>query len=186
MNWLAFFDGLLAATALWIAVSKRGTRPALALASMLLGMAALLGSLRFSGLLALPEWHQFFSMLGASAALPLLALSVVAPASVITLQRRYAWIFAVAASVASILIVLVVQFKVWASLLAVVSALAILTAGVARKQMQIAAGGLALLIGLILFATKFHWGALQPGDFLHMGLILSLLAIGQAPAPQRR
>lgn len=185
MNWLALFDGLLAVTAFWIAASQGRHAPALRLGCVMLGVAAVLGTLRFSGLLALPAWHQFFSMLGAAVALPLLALATTDSSSVVASQRRYAWIFAVSASVAAVLIVTVFHFKVWTSLAAVASGLAILAAGVMRKQRWVFAAGIAVLAGLGSFATKLQLGELQPGDFLHIGLVASLLAIRQARLSSR-
>lgn len=51
MNLQAGFDGLLALAALWVALGPARQRPALRLACLLLGSAAVLGTLRFSGLL---------------------------------------------------------------------------------------------------------------------------------------
>lgn len=83
MNWQALFDGLLAAVAIWVVLKPAQHLPAMRLACLLLGSAAVLGTLRFSGVLPLPPLHQFVSMLGAGVGLPLLAIAVVWPHSAV-------------------------------------------------------------------------------------------------------
>jgi lysylphosphatidylglycerol synthetase-like protein (DUF2156 family) len=175
MNLQALLDGLLAVTALYVAKQAAPTAPALRLSGCLLGIAATLGALRFSGLLPLPPLHQFFSMLGAGVGLPLLAIAVTQSTSAVAAQRRFTWIFAVIVAVVCTLVVMVAQLKAWASISAVVAALAILTHGIFRKRFVIAMTGLLMLTTLIAFAAKAQLGPLQSGDLLHIGLALTLL-----------
>lgn len=186
MNWPALFDGILATVALGLAWLPIRSTPSLRMACMILGTAALLGTLRFSGLFPLPAWHQFASMLGAGVGLPMLAIAVSQPSSAVATQRRYVWIFAVLAAVVCTVLVMVVQFKLWASLCAIVSTLVILMHGLKRKQGRITVAGLLMLLALGAFAGKLQLAFLQPGDFLHIGLALGLLPLARAvsaPAP---
>ena len=96
--------------AIWVVLKPAQHLPAMRLACLLLGSAAVLGTLRFSGVLPLPPLHQFVSMLGAGVGLPLLAIAVVWPHSAVATERRFTWIFAVIAAVICILLVLMVQF----------------------------------------------------------------------------
>jgi hypothetical protein len=175
MNLQALLDGLLAVTAFYVAWQAGRSAPALRLSTTLLGAAATLGALRFSGVWPLPPLHQYVSMLGAAVGLPLLALAVTQPASAVAAQRRFAWIFAVLAAVASTLAVVMVQLKWWTPVCAIAAALAIVAYGVARKQGAMAATGVLLLVTLVAFAMRMQAGALQPGDLLHIGLTLTLL-----------
>jgi hypothetical protein len=175
MNLQALLDGLLAVTAFYVAKQAAPTAAALRLSGYILGIAATLGALRFSGLLPLPQWHQFFSMLGAGVGLPLLAIAVTQSTSAVAAQRRFAWIFLVIAAVACTLVVMVAQLKVWVSICAVVAALAILIHGLLHKQWVTVITGLLLLATLIAFAVKVQLGPLQSGDLLHIGLALTLL-----------
>jgi thiamine transporter ThiT len=177
MNFQALFDGLLAATALTMAWQFRHRWPALQLACALLGIAATLGALRFSGVLPLPAWHQFFSMLGAGVGLPLLAWAATQPASALAAEACFAWIAAVVAAVLCILVVLVGQWKPWTSVCALAAAIGWMVHGLRRGPKTHAFTGLLLLLTLLAFANKTSVGSLLPGDLLHIGLTLTLLRV---------
>ena len=185
MNLQALFDGLLAATAFYVAWGPSRSLPALRLGSLLLGSAALLGTLRFSGLLPLPQLHQYVSMLGAGVSLPLLAIGLTQPTSAVASQRRYTWVFAIITSVLCTLLVTVFQWKLWASLCAIAAALSILGHGTMRKQWVEALAGLLMLLALVAFAAKLQAGGLNAGDILHIGLTLSLMLIGRCAVTAR-
>ena len=89
---LAYTDGLLALVCLWL-LSRDGVPLGVRIATATLGIAAVLGVLRFSGLYPIPQWHQFVSMLGACAAFPLLAVSVLWPNAAVARQRKFAAVF---------------------------------------------------------------------------------------------
>mgnify|MGYP000851129011 FL=1 len=179
MNLQALFDGILAAVALWVAVRSAHHWPALRLACLILGTAAVLGTLRFSGVLPLPAMHQFVSLLGAGVGLPLLAISVALPTSAVAQQRRYAWIFAVITAVMCILVAMVAQVKLWPSVCALTAALFMLVTALRRRDGLALAAGASILAALIAFATKLTALTLVPGDFLHMGLTVGLLLVGR-------
>ena len=178
MNLQAAFDGLLAAVALWLAFGPARRQPALQLGAVLLAAAAVLGTLRFSGLLPLPSLHQFLSLLGAGAGLPLIALAVTRPQGVVARQTRYAWIVGVCASVLCVLLVVVGGFKPWSSVCAFASALAILGVSARRRDPLATAAGIGMVLAFGTFAGQLRVGPLQPGDFLHIGLALALALLG--------
>lgn len=175
MNWAAIFDGILALIAIALAIQAPRTFPAVRLGSLLLACAAALGALRFSDLWPQPSMHQFFSMLGAGVALPLLVVTLVMPESAVSRQRRFAWIFMVIMAIACILLTLLAQIKLWPSACALVSALASATVALKRRDGKAATAGLLMLLALLAFAGKIQTDTLRPGEFLHIGLSLSLL-----------
>jgi len=178
---MAYSDGFLCLVSLWLA-SRSQSPIALRLVGTLLAAAAVLGVLRFSGVYPLIGWHQFASMLGAMAALPLLAVSVMWPGSLVARNTRFAWIFMGVMAVLGVVIVGAGQKRVVADALAVLSVVAMVVtlarAGIWRGAL---AAGL-LLAGLLLFAAKVSVGdMLVPGDLLHIGMALGLLGLGTLP-----
>lgn len=173
MNAAALFDGVLALVAFAVAVYG-GRSAAVRLGAVLLGCAAALGSLRFSGLLVLPELHQFASALGGAVGLPLLAIVAVWPAGGVATQRRYTWIFAVTAGAACVLVVVVGGFKLWASAWALLSALAMLAVGLRRRQPLGIAAAACLLAAFAAFLSQLRVLDLQAGDWLHIGMAAGL------------
>ena len=177
MNLQALFDGLLAFVALGLALGAGPHRPALRMSCWLLAAAATLGTLRFSGLAPMPSLHQFFSMLGAGVGLPLLAMAVIQPDSAVATQRRFAWIFTIVTATLCILLVMVAQLKVWTAMCALLSALSIVVLALQHREKFAALGGLLLLLALSAFAAKLSVPPLSPGDLLHIGMALGLLAL---------
>ena len=179
MTWQAGGDGLLALVAFWVVLGPGRRLPAVQLACLLLGSAAVLGTLRFSGVLPLPQLHQFMSLLGAGVGLPLLALALVAPDGAVASERRYTWIFAVVAAVLCVLLGVVAGLKLWGSVCAFASALTI--AGVAaRRRDRLALGvGICMVLAFATFAAQVSAGPLRPGEFLHVGLALAMLLLGR-------
>lgn len=175
MNQQALLDGVLAVVALWAAWGPGRALPALRLGSALLAVAAVLGTLRFSGLLPLPPLHQAMSMFGAGVGLPLLGVTMVWPGGVVARQRRYAWIFAVTAAVLCVLVAVVGGFKLWPSALALISVVAMLIASLLRRQWWGSAAVVCMLVALGGFAAKLQLGPLAPGDVLHVGLAAGLV-----------
>jgi len=178
---MAYSDGFLCLVSLWLA-SRNQSPIALRLACTLFAAAAVLGVLRFSGVYPLVGWHQFASMLGAMAALPLLAVCVLWPNSLVTRSTRFAWIFMGVMAVLGVIIVGAGQKRVVADALAVLSVVAMLVtlarAGLWRGTLCAA----VLLAGLLLFAAKVSVGeVLVPGDLLHIGMALGLLGLGTLP-----
>lgn len=182
MNSAAFFDGLLALVAFWLAAVPGRRCTAVRLAALLLGCAATLGSLRFYGVPGLVELHQFASALGAAVALPLLGSVALWPAGVLAQQRRYAWIFVVTAAALCVVVVVVAGIKLWASAWALLSAVAMLLVAMRRAQWWSAGAALFMLSGFAAFVGQLQALTLQPGDFLHIGMAIGLLLYGRACA----
>ena len=178
MNPAALLDGLLACCALWLAIVPGRAWPALRLGGLVLASAALLGSLRFSGLWPLPALHQFMSLLGAGVGLPLLAVTACWPNSPAARTRRYAWIFGIVAAVLCVLFGVIGESKLWPSVLALGSGLAILGVATARKQLLLMSAGLLISACLALFATRQRWAGMEPGDVLHVGLAAACVLMG--------
>ena len=178
MNWQALFDALLAGVALTVAW-QAARAPALRLACTLLGAAALLGTLRFSGLLPLPSLHQLMSMLGAAVALPLLAVAVIWPDGAVALQRRSTWIFTVVSATLGMMIVVQAGLKPWSTACALAAVVSLLGMGLRRRDWTAAAGGACLLAALLAFAAQFRLAGFQPGDFLHLGMAAGLWVLGR-------
>ena len=179
MNTAALFDGVLALVAFGLAAVHGRRVTAIGLAGSVLGAAAALGSLRFAEVLVLPGLHQLASALGATVALPLLALVVWWPQGALARSRRYAWIFAVVAGAACVLVVLVAGVKLWSSAWALGSAVLMLGVALRRRQAWGLASALCLLAGFAAFLASLQWLGLQPGDYLHIGMAAGLLLWGR-------
>ena len=186
MNWQAGGDGLLARAAFWVVLGPGRRLPAVQLACLLLGSAAVLGTLRFSGVLPLPQLHQFVSLLGAGVGLPLLALSLGAPAGAVATQRRFTWIFAVVAAVLCVLLGVVAGLKLWGSVCAFASALAIAAVAARRRDLLALGAGICMVLAFATFAAQVSAGPLRPGEFLHIGLALAMLLLGRWAAARPR
>ena len=174
MNWQAGLDALLMLVALWAALGPARDMPAARLGCLVLAAAALLGTLRFSGVLPLPQLHMFVSALGACVAMPLLAAGVVWPQRPVAQVTRFAWVLGVILAVLYVLVGVVAGIKLWAAVWAVVSALAIIGVSVPRRQWLAVAAGSSMLAAFVLFASQVSWADWRPGEFLHLGLAIGL------------
>lgn len=179
MNTAALFDGMLALVAFGLAAVHGRRVTAVGLAGCVLGAAATLGSLRFADVLVLPGLHQLASALGATVALPLLALAAWWPQGALARSRRYAWIFAVVAGAACVLVVVVAGIKLWSSAWALGSAVLMLGVALRRRQVWGVASALCLLAGFAAFLASVRWLGLQPGDYLHIGMAAGLVLWGR-------
>lgn len=174
MNWQAGLDAVLMLVALSVALGPARSVPAARLGCALLALAALLGTLRFSGLLPLPQLHMFVSALGASVAMPLLAATVLWPRRPVARTRQFAWILGVALAVLQVLVGVVAGIKWWSAAWAVMSALAIVGVSMARRQGLALAAGIAMLAAFALFGAQVSWADWRPGEFLHVGMAMGL------------
>jgi hypothetical protein len=144
----------------------------------LLALPALLGFLRFSGLYPMEGWHQLFSALGASAALPLLAVCVLAPDSAVARRRQFTLIFLGAAMLLGLLISGLGKLRIYDQALGLMSMLVILVSMLKNNQHTRALGAALMLAGSVLFVLKVSlppW--LMPGDWLHLGMALGLFLV---------
>lgn len=178
---LALTDGLLCVVAAWLA-SRPQFSIGYRMAFGLLALPALLGFLRFSGLYPLEGWHQLFSALGASAALPLLAVCVLAPDSAVAQRRQFTLIFLGAAMLLGLLISGLAKLRIYDQAAGLVSMALMLWALFKAKDGRRALGPAFMVAGSLLFVTKMAvppW--LAPGDLLHLGMAAGLVLL----APHR-
>lgn len=189
MNYLALFDAILAATALWMAV-RAFTRPqpvwALFWAGLIMGIAASLGALRFSGLWPAPQAHQLFSSLGAAVTLPLCAWACLAPTHRTVRSDRPALLLVLALGALDLIVLYALASSLWSSACALLSVLGLLVAAWRRRNAVLLLAALCVLGGLLSFVLQWAWPPLQAADFLHIGLALGLVLISLvALAPDR-
>ena len=175
---LAYTDGLLALICLWL-LTRASLPLGVRIAAGTLGLAAVLGVLRFSGLYPIPQWHQFVSMLGACAAFPLLAVAVLWPDAAATRQLKFASIFFIGMAVLGVLAVGVAQKRVLVDALTVISVVAMLISLARGGRWSTTLTTALMLAGLLLFASKATvLPGLVPGDLLHIGMAIGLFGLG--------
>jgi hypothetical protein len=175
---LAYTDGILALICLWL-LTRASLPIGLRIAAGTLGLAAVLGVLRFSGLYPIPQWHQFVSMLGACAAFPLLAVAVLWPDAAATRQLKFASIFFIGMAVLGVLAVGVAQKRVLVDALTVISVVAMLISLARGGRWSTTLTTALMLAGLLLFASKATVvPGLVPGDLLHIGMAIGLFGLG--------
>ena len=177
LNSLALTDALLCLIAIWLA-SKNTLAVGYRIALTMLAIAALLGFLRFSGIYPLETWHPLFTLFSASAALPLLAICVLLPQSVVTKRKQFAIIFLGAAMLLGLLISGLGKLRIYDQALGLMSMLVILFAMIRRGEYLRAFGAALMLTGSVLFVLKVSlqpW--LMPGDWLHLGLALGIMLV---------
>jgi hypothetical protein len=175
---LAYTDGILALICLWL-LTRASLPIGVRIAAGTLGLAAVLGVLRFSGLYPIPQWHQFVSMLGACAAFPLLAVAVLWPDAAATRQLKFASIFFIGMAVLGVLAVGVAQKRVLVDALTVISVVAMLISLARGGRWSTTLTTALMLAGLLLFASKATVvPGLVPGDLLHIGMAIGLFGLG--------
>ena len=187
MNSLAISDALLATTAFWVALGPARALPGMRFGCVLIGAAALAGSLRYSGLYPLPPLHEFLSMLGAVSALPLLAIAVAWPTSAVAATRGFAWVFFAGSAALGVLVVSVGGLRVGADIVAVLSVLTLLVASLRRKEWLGVGAAVCLALAFAAFLARLQIpDLLQPGDFLHVGMAAALLLLGRWASDRTR
>lgn len=177
MNSLVITEALLVGAAVFVAVISRRSNKALLIASVIIGIAALLGFLKFSNLLPLPELHQLFAVFGSSVALPLLAVAVIWPENSVSKTIRYASIFTFIAAFLAVILVTVSEIELWRTVCAVISVLSIVIVSIKRQQWTILAAGLLLLFALFALTQKITLAGLLPADLMHLGLATGIIVL---------
>lgn len=180
---LAVTDGILFLCAAYLAL-QRSSPIGYRLAFGVLGISALLGFLKFSGLYPLDSWHRLFAILSGSAALPLLAACVKWPRSAVANQRQFALIFLGGAALLGVVISGVGKVRVYDQALGALSMLVMLGLLIKLGDGRRISGMVCMLAGALMFLAKVKiapW--LQPGDLLHLGMAIGLILF--APAPPR-
>jgi hypothetical protein len=184
MNSLAVTDGLLFVCAAYLAWMRHST-VGIRLAYGVIAVAALLGTLKFSGLYPLEAWHHLFSIFAGSAALPLLAVAVISPRSAVATDRQLALIFLGAAALLGLAIAGLGQLRIYDRALATISLLGMLAWTVKQSQWQRSAGLVLMLVGSVLYVAEVELAAeLSPGDYLHLGMAVGILLLSSWYRPQ--
>lgn len=179
MNSLAISDGLLFLVACYFALQVR-MPIAFRLGSAILGAAAILGALRFSGLLPLPQMHDFFSTLGASSAFALVSASVIWPNQIVSLKAKYASILFIISAALGLIMVVGFEFVIFGQLMAFLSVFLVAISSLKNKRIDGFLGALVMATGFLLFTMEYAIpGYLQPGDFLHIFTAVGLVVFGQ-------
>lgn len=176
-NSLVFTEAVLLTVSVAIAWSSSKNSKALSMACVLIAVAALLGLLRYSGILVLPDLHQLFAALSSCVALPLLAVVVIWPQSSVSQSGRYMTIFSFVAAFLAVILVTINEVELWRNVTAGLSALLILAFGTLRKEWINALAGLFLLIALIMISKKISILELLPVDSMHLLLASSLVLL---------
>jgi hypothetical protein len=177
MHSLALSDAALCVVATWLATRSHyavGYR----MAFTFLAIPAFLGFLRFSEIYPLETWHPLFTLFSASAALPLLAISVVRPDTMVVQKKQFAIIFLGITMLLGLLISGLGKLRVYDQALALFSMLVMLVSLVKKGEINRALGAGLMLTGSVLFVLKLSippW--LVPGDWLHIGMALGLILI---------
>ena len=175
MNSLAITDALLSAVTVWLA-SRSFFPIGYRIAFLLLAISALLGFLRFSGLYPLETWHPLFALFGASAALPLLAICVLRPKSLVTTRKQFALIFLCIAMLLGLIIAGLGKIRLYDQLLGLMSMLIMLGVLIKQGEFRRSVGPALMLLGSLLFVLKVDTSPwLLPGDWLHLGMAFGLL-----------
>ena len=181
MNGAAASDLVLALVCGWLVGTRMAKQPGLGLAALLMGLAATLGTLRFSGVEMLAGPHRFASLLSAVAAFPLLAWVLRWPDDPIATSfagASRAVLFAGGIGIA----VTVFGVAGWSPGVALASTALIAATMVQRRSVNGLAGAAAMIVGMVAAAAR----TMLPFDatvVLHLGLAaaLVLLAAGRAP-----
>jgi hypothetical protein len=177
LNSLALTDALLCLIATWLAF-KNSLAVGYRMSFTMLAIPAFLGFLRFSGIYPLDTWHPLFALLSASAALPLLAICVLAPESVVATRKQFAIIFLGVAMLLGLLISGLGKLRIYDQALGLMSMVVIVVAMMKRSENTRALGAALMLAGSVLFVLKVSvppW--LMPGDWLHLGMAFGLILV---------
>jgi hypothetical protein len=179
MNGAAASDLVLALVCGWLVVTRMAKHPGLGLAALLIGLAATLGVVRFSGLEMLAGPHRFASLVSAVAAFPLLAWVLRWPDDPVA--TSFAGASRVALFAGGIGIAVTVFGNAgWSPGVALASAVLIAVTMVQRRSLGGMAGAAAMIIGMGAAAAR----AMVPFDatvVLHLGLAAALVLLASAP-----
>jgi hypothetical protein len=163
----ALSDLILAVLCAWIAWREGRARPGVALGIGIVGVAGVLGVLRFSGL----EWakgpHTFFSTVSACAGLPLLAVALCWPGGSTARESRAAARFLLIAGTLSIAITAAAGFSLWRQIAPGAAGVLILYAAVLSRAPLAVIGALLLTASFAVTATGFGIGPLNSTQGLH-------------------
>lgn len=172
------------------AVARRDlrARPAVAVGAGLIGFAALLGVLRFSGVAVVYGPHRFFSLLAACAAFSLLAAGLRWPEAAIAKRPAAVGRFVVVLGGFGVALT-VMGVSLWSQIVPGLSAIVIVWTALQQRS-ALAIVGALLLVGSFVVAATGKPGALYLNYFNSTQALHYLLAAGVAllalPKPHMR
>lgn len=175
MNGGAASDLLLALVCAAIVWRQRRERPGVALAAGLIGLAAMIGTLRLSGMESLVGPHRFFSMLAATAGFPLLGFALRYPDDPVAARATGAWRFAVLAGGLGVGLT-VSGLTAWGPALSLLAVLVILVTMAAARQLWRLLGALLMLAGMLMTLAGER-APIETTVALHLGLALGLVLL---------
>lgn len=173
----AISDLVLALACTVIAVRAARTRPGMALACAAIGVAAVFGVLRFSGAADVGGAHRFLSLLGGTAALPLLAASVAWTDSLAAKTVRGAALTLLVAGAIGVAVTVGAGFAPWGQAVPALSAVAILVATLPKHVTRKSLGAVVLVLTFGLVAGRLTLAGLEPLEVLHYGMTAALLLL---------
>jgi len=177
MNYDLLSEFLLAGVTLGITFRDLKSRPGIALSTLIIGIAALLGALIFAGVRQAVGPHDFVSLFAASAAFPLLSLSLYWPDGDLAKRTRAAASFLIIASAVCLWVTTVLDFAAWTQVMPAVSGILIMINAVRCKQITAILGGLILLACFTLSLLQFNIYPLDGDQQLHILLSAALLLV---------
>ena len=178
MNPDALSDLVLLLVCATVAWRDLRTRPAIAVGAGLIGLAALLGVLRFSGVAMVYGPHRFFSLLAACVAFTLLAAGLRWPDAAIA--RRAAAVGRCVVVVGGVGVALTVMgVGLWSQIVPGLSALVIVWTALQQRR-ALAIVGALLLVGSFAVAANGKPGTLYLDYFNSTQALHYLLAAGIA------
>ncbi len=186
MNADAVSDLVLAIVCFIVSLKNLRARPGLAVASGMLGMAAVFGVLRFSGIAQLLGPHRFASLLAACAAFPLLAIAIRWPDDPLACRTTAAARFIFLAGAAGVALTML-GLESWRQLVPAASVTVIFIAVVLQRSPVGIAGASAFVASLLAAgqASTAIPGPLTSMQWMHylMAAGLGLLAIDNTRSP---
>lgn len=177
MNGNAASEVLLAGVALSMAWRLDRARPGIAIGVGLIGLAALLGALRYAGLGIARAPHDFASLAAASAGLPLLAASLQWPRTACAARPAGAAAFAVAATALGMVMVGVLPPRWWWQAVPAAAVLLMCAATLKRGNAAQVAAALLLAAAFVSNAAGWTLAPLNGLQQLHVLMSMSLLLL---------
>jgi len=173
----AVSDFVLALACIFIALRSAKARPGIALACAAIAAAAVVGVARFSGFGEATGAHKFLSLVGSTAALPLLAAAIAWPDCKAAKTWRDASLALLVGSALGIAIVAGAGFALWGQVAPAASALVILFGTIRARALRPIAGAVLLVATFGVVATNLGAAGLAPLEILHYGMTAALLLV---------
>ncbi len=177
MNYDLFSELLLAGVSFGITWRNLKHRPGVAIGTLIIGLAALLGALVFAGVSQAEGPHALLAVLAGCAALPLLAVSLCWSDGDLAKRIRAAVSFFIIAAAVCLWLTEVLHFAAWAQIIPALSALLIMFGALRSKKPTAILGGLILLVCFTLSVLQFNIYPLDSEQQLHILLSAALLLV---------